>query len=321
MTKFFTFSLLSLFMVSCVWAGSSMKLTLDGKVLKNKNGETVTLRGVAIADPQHLDLKTWDRPGVNSVSRVKEIISLLKVNVIRLPILPESSEGTGFLNSPKAYFNNHLLPILEYCLTKKIYVIVDLHYVEDFTKVKKKAHKFWKILAPKLSGFPHIIYQAFNEATTPHNWEQYKDQIARPIIKIIRKSNPEAIVIVGSPRWNTLSVEVNNSPLDEKGVLYSVHIYPNEWKSANFNTKYLPLLKNHPVILSEWGFSQNPKLAKLYGDKDSYAYPLLKVFEENGGHHVAWVYDSLWVPSLLEKNHVMSQSFGEFFKNFINSKK
>lgn len=275
---------------------------------------SLKFRGVSIPDPEHLNSHKPGRGEPGAIPVLKNALNDLNINLIRIPVLPGDGGKEGFLSNPQAYYRHHLLPLLNEAKKRKIRVIVDAHFVDDFIEKENEVKLFWEKMGQLTNGRNDIIFQIYNEATTPHDWALYKQKIILPVIEIIRKTHPKNLLLIGSPRWNTMMDQVIKDPINKKNIAYTLHIYPNEWSENMWKERYETLAKKFPFILSEWGYTSSDQFPKLQGTVDGYARPLLEKISSypNCLGAIAWNYDSLWEPTLLDNKGKKISDPGSF---------
>ena len=77
-----------------------------------------------------------------------------------------------------------------------------------------------------------MIYEICNEPNGC-SWNTIRDY-AEQIIKVIRKNDANAVIILGTPNWSQLGSEVANHPIKGyKNIMYSLHFYANEKNTVN----------------------------------------------------------------------------------------
>ena len=287
------------------------RLNTDGKSLKDENGNVVILRGVNIADPEVLDNKPWERPGVTAMSVVKNAITNYNVNVIRIPILPGSGSGSseGWFskaNGQKKYFDNHVKALVKYITDQKIYAIIDLHYISDYSSLKDNVLSFWTFMAPQFADNPYVIYEIFNEPINPDSWATWKSTIAQPAVNKIREFAPKNLIIVGGPGWSSHMADAATSPVTGTNIVYTAHIYsnqgPDKWESRFGN-----LTKKYPVFVTEWGFEESGTEG---GTASGYGTPFLAWIEQRNLSWTAWCFDVVWGPRMFDENWNLLQGNG-----------
>ena len=233
-------------------------LMVSGNKILNNLGQQVILKGVNIADPEQLDTKPWERPGVTARSVALSATDNYHAKVIRLPILPGSpaypSEGFfGMMNGWDVYFKKHIEPLVNELTAKGIYVIIDLHYVSDYQDLFPQVSAFWEYMAPKFSNNPKVFYEIFNEPINPDNWTTWKNTIAQPVVNLIRKLAPNNLILVGGPYWSSHIAGAASDPVVGNNIVYIAHVYSNQ-PSTVWDQRYASVVVKYPVFVSEWGF-------------------------------------------------------------------
>ncbi len=273
-------------------------LSVSGNKILNSRGEQVILKGVNIADPQHLDTKPWERPGVTARSIASMATDEYFAKVIRLPILPGNPNypNEGFFSATNGYdkyFNDHIKPLVDEVTSKGVYVIIDLHYISDYSNLYPRVAEFWTYMAPKFKDNPYVIYEIFNEPINPNNWNTWKDTIAQPIVNLIRQHAPKNLVLVGGPYWSSNILGAATNPVQGTNLAYVAHVYSNQ-TSKMWDERYLPVLQKFPVFITEWGFEE--------GGTEGGDITFGRSFESWMNQHklswTAWTFDNKWGPRM-----------------------
>lgn len=301
-----------------------MKLHVDGAFIKDEINNIVVLKGVNIADPQHLNTKPQERPGVSAISVATLAIETYNAKVIRIPVLPGSSPTSpdgwfSNLNGYDKYFNQHLDPLVKFITSKKIYCIIDFHYVADYLDKADKVTSFWNYIAPKYKDNPYVIYEIFNEPVLPDDWVKWADYIARPTVNLIRQFAPENLIIVGGPYWSSHMAGAALHPIQSNNIVYTAHIYPNQ-TSDKWAQNYGPLLGKYPIFVTEWGYDNSALDNTTKGTTSGFAVPLNTWMDKYSFSRTAWIFDCLWPPSMFDRNWNLKSGenyMGEFVKNSL----
>ena len=70
----------------------------------------------------------------------------------------------------------------------------------------------------------HVFYEICNEPNGGVQWKTIKSY-AKSVIKVIRKADKNAVVIVGTPTWSQDVDMAAKSPLKGKNIMYAFHFY------------------------------------------------------------------------------------------------
>ena len=120
-----------LLQVRAAQAISTPWLTVSGRYIKDPSGNIVILRGVSIVDVSVADSRTRNAPAL--VDMATDNANGWYARVMRFPVYPEAIDGQpGWIANPDTYFNNHLNPAIQRCISKQIYCIIDWHYIKDY---------------------------------------------------------------------------------------------------------------------------------------------------------------------------------------------
>jgi hypothetical protein len=299
------------------------QLHVEGTLIKDSAGNTVTLRGVNIADPQHLDNKPWERPGVSARIVAENAIENFNVNVIRVPIHPGESNypDEGWFspkNGRQKYFDNHIVDLVDYITGLGVYVIIDLHYISDYSNLQDEVLEFWEFMAPKYADNPFVIYEIFNEPIYPDNWNTWKNTIAQPAVDLIRSYAPDTLIIVGGPYWSSHMSGAATNPVSGDNLVYTAHVYSNQSKSA-WEKNFRPTMNKFPLFVTEWGFEGG---SAEHGTASGFGTPFLEWMNADGLSWTAWCFDSVWGPRMFDSNWNLltgNNGMGQFVKDALQA--
>jgi endoglucanase len=129
--------------------------------------------------------------------------------------------------------------------------------VGDPLKSADMAEEFFTSLSSKFSKMKHIFYEICNEPNGQNvTWKDNVKPYAERIIPIIRKNDPDSIIIVGSPNWSQDIHIAAADPLAFDNLMYAFHIYAGShgddlYRRAEETSKKLAL------FLTEFGFTES----------------------------------------------------------------
>jgi hypothetical protein len=313
-------------------------LSVSGNVIKDSTGKTVVLRGVAIPDIGSLDVAAGGSTGVSA--RIDEILgaAMLDVNVIRMPVYPETTfNGNSPYYSPEPYpigtaapatvtpapvvltamdyVNNVLKPAVAYAESKNLYVIIDYHQIDNVTGTNNSgmvAATFWAQMAPMFANDPNVIYEAFNEpmdttdGITAGNWSTTYLAAAQTWVMAIRAAAPNTLIVMGSPSWSQYPSAT--SGLTDKNLVFTAHMYPGNWPGAapkgggtTFQQRVDTAAMTVPIFMTEWGFTTDASQetnTTLYTADDTWGNSLKTDATMTGASWTAWVADPAWGPPM-----------------------
>ena len=241
-------------------------LHVDGNQIKDPNGNVVILRGVSLVD---LGATEQWYGGVNAL-----IDRLTDTNdpqgnspgwytrIVRLPCYPPDGEFQspfGWQPGSDDFYNNLLRPVVDYCTSKGLYVIVDLHYIADTWNHDQTVRDFWNYMAPKFANDSNVLFEVYNEPINQGSddvsrWLDFRQDV-QPWVDIIRSHAPNNLVLVGGPSWSQIIGPAANYPVSGGNIVYVSHIYPIHGQSVYDHATQCGAV--HPVFLTEWGFSSS----------------------------------------------------------------
>lgn len=300
-------------------------LHIDGNQIKDPAGNPVTLRGVSILPGEHHNECTTcnNKPMSEMIAWQADGSRGWYSRVLRLPVT------TAKVKDPATSFATHIDPYVQQAIALNQYVIVDLHLVSNYDVngsggVKQQfVMDFWKYVAPRYANTPNVIFEIFNEPVNPDNWTSWKNYI-QPVIDSIRAVAPNNLILVGSPQWSTRVNSAVTSPLTGGNLVYVYHIYPNQGAAtaANLNTKFGNAANTIPVMLTEFGWNQDPNYSDgvTFGTTGGWGTPFRNYIDAHPWiSWQGWIFDNFWKPQYFDWNwNLMSgENQGRFMQNWL----
>lgn len=233
------------------------RLSVKGADLVDNKGKKFQLRGISTHGIN------WDVgcPYVNKAA-FQTLRDDWGANAVRLALY--TSEYNGYCSGGnKKELEKRVEAGVNYATELGMYVIIDWHILSDGNPKThmKEARSFFQKMSRKYKKQKNVIYEICNEPNGC-DWKTVKSY-ANQMIKVIRKNDKKAVIVVGTPTWSQLGSdgthnEVADSPIKGyKNIMYSLHFYAKEWS----HNKYLPAKlsyarrKGLPVMVTEFGMS------------------------------------------------------------------
>ena len=228
------------------------RLAVKGTNLVDAKGKKFQLRGISTHGIN------WDvgAPFVNKAA-FQTLRDDWGANAVRLAMY--TAEYNGYCSGGnKNTLKNRIYNGVKYATDLGMYVVIDWHILNDGNPKThlKDAKSFFAAMSRKYRNQKNVIYEICNEPNGC-SWKTIKSY-AEPVIREIRKNDPNAVIIVGTPTWSQLGNDVIKNPLKGyKNIMYALHFYANE----SSHNRYLPSKLNTarkkglPVIVSEFGLS------------------------------------------------------------------
>lgn len=221
------------------------KLSVKGTDIVDKNGNKYQLKGVSTHG------LAWFPDYVNK-DAFKTFRDEWGANLVRLAMYTDENGGyctDGDKNKLKGLIDTGVQSATELGM----YVIVDWHILHDLNPnvYKEEAKAFFEEVTTKYKDYDNIIYEICNEPNGGTSWAEVKSY-AEEIIPIIRKNDPDAIIIVGTPTWSQDVDIAAQDPLDFDNVMYAIHFYAATHTDNIRNKATTALSSGLPIFVSEF---------------------------------------------------------------------
>lgn len=219
------------------------QLRVVGKQLVDQRGRPVQLRGMSSFWLNHK----------GQFANEKSIAWLRKdwgISLFRAAI-PVENPG-GYANRPAAV-RAKVDEIVQACVRHGLYVIIDYH-THAANQDPKTAERFFDEMSKTYGHLPNVIYEPWNEPEKV-SWEADVRPYLQQIIQVIRKNDPENLILAGTPWWCLRVDEAAANPLGDKNTMYVLHFYAgSHWQEARDRADQA-LSKGLPLFVSEFGLS------------------------------------------------------------------
>lgn len=155
-----------------------------------------------------------------------------------------------------------------------------------------------------------VLYSILNEPGMGITWAQWRP-LADKLVGKIREHNPRALVIVSGVKMAYDLSGVSKDPISYKNIVYETHVYPQSVsaQAISWDTSHTGLAGKYPVIVGEWGFTQDAAPDYFaFGTADSYGVPLVQFMSSRGYSWTAWA----WNPNLGQPSMLLSSKPGNY---------
>lgn len=223
------------------------KLSVKGAQLVDKNGNNFQLKGMSTHGI------AWFPDFINENS-FKTLRDDWNTNAVRLAMY--THEYNGYCSGgDKAYIKSLVENGVDIATDLGMYVIIDWHVLQEQNPqtYKSEAKIFFEEMSSKYKNYDNVIYEICNEPNGSASWDSDIKPYAEEIIPIIRKNDPDAVIIVGTPTWSQDIDKALANPLDEENVMYALHFYAathTDWLRQRVQDCYN---KGLPIFVSEFG--------------------------------------------------------------------
>lgn len=222
-------------------------LHVEGSRLVDRTGKPVQLRGVSSHGlawfPEYINLACF-----------RQLRQEWNVNVVRLAMYTAESGGYctgGDQNALKALVDQGV----RYAAEADMYVVIDWHILSDNNPNmhRNEALAFFRDMSARYAGMDHVIYEICNEPNGGTTWKDIKTY-AVDIIGEIRKNDPDAVILVGTPNWSQFVDQAAADPIREyDNLMYTLHFYAATHKEDLRSRMKAAVDNGLPVFVSEYG--------------------------------------------------------------------
>lgn len=248
----------------------------NSKLVNDKN-EEFRLRGISSHGLQWFGNLITDE-------NIKILKNEWKSNVFRLAMYTD--EG-GYISNKS--IKDDLEKYIKIIVDNDMYVIVDWHILHDNDPNinKKEALDFFDYMSKKYKNTPNVIYEICNEPNGEEvTWNNHIKPYAEDIIKVIKKNNNKALIIVGTPNWSNKITDVIGNEIEEDNIMYSFHFYAGAEDTNDLRDRFKKAIESKlPVFVSEFGISDPSGNGGVFIDS---AKEWMDILDKNNISYVNW---------------------------------
>ncbi|MCY9042537.1 cellulase family glycosylhydrolase [Bacillus inaquosorum] len=221
------------------------QLSIKGTQLVNQDGKAVQLKGISSHGLQ------WFGDFVNKDS-LKWLRDDWGITVFRAAMY--TADG-GYIDNPSV--KNKVKEAVEAAKELGLYVIIDWHILNDGNpnQNKEKAKEFFEEMSSLYGNTPNVIYEIANEPNGDVNWKRDIKPYAEEVISVIRKHDPDNLIIVGTGTWSQDVNDAADYQLKDANVMYALHFYAGTHGQFLRDKANYALSKGAPIFVTEWGTS------------------------------------------------------------------
>lgn len=227
------------------------------------SGDGLSVKGTDLVDAEGnpLQLRGVSTHGINWYPQYvsKESFQTLKdwgANAVRLAMYTAESDGYCTGNDfNRVSLKQTLFKGIDACTDLGMYVIVDWHILSDSNPItyQNQAIDFFREVSSKYKNNNNIIYEICNEPNGSTTWADIRKYAAK-VIPAIKKNDPDAVIIVGTPTWSQELDKAVEDPITEyTNIMYSLHFYADTHKDELRKTMESAHEAGLPVMVTEFG--------------------------------------------------------------------
>ncbi|GIF94592.1 cellulase family glycosylhydrolase [Catellatospora chokoriensis] len=228
------------------------QLRVCGRQLCNKNGKAIQLRGMSTHGIQ------W-YANCATAGSLDVLAQEWTADVLRISMYIQED---GYETDPRR-FTDLVHNYIELATARGMYAIVDWHMLDpgDPNYNLDRAKTFFAEIAQRHANKVNVLYEIANEPNEV-SWSAIKSY-ADQVIPVIRQRDPEAVVLVGTPDWSSLSVSgdgngvatITANPVTAGNLMYVFHFYAASHGNAYYNT-FAQAVDTLPMFVTEFGTQQ-----------------------------------------------------------------
>lgn len=298
-------------------AAAPGRLHTEGRWIRDSDGNDVRLQGMAPADPgfyRRFHPKTFEAVLEWATDESRG----WHPNVVRLPFTKDSVDHFGL----ETYVTEIMRPAVDLLETRDVYALVDYHLIRPYTQdatdeyneendetldpINDVMETFWDRVAPEFAEDEHVIFELFNEPTQPAMygddagaWQTWREA-AQPWVDLVQQHAPETPLIIGSPRWTSVTHMAPEYPFEGENLIYAGHIYPDNGAPSEFDQYYGEPANDVPVVITEFGW--DPAGGNVdQGTTSGWGEPFREWVEGYGNiGWISWCFDDSWAPTFFD---------------------
>ncbi|TQV67669.1 cellulase family glycosylhydrolase [Exilibacterium tricleocarpae] len=226
------------------------QLRVCGNKLCNQFGQPIQLRGMSTHG-----LQWYGWGNCVTESSLDALAYDWGADILRISLYVQ--EG-GYETDPQG-FTAQVSTIIDAATARGMYALVDWHQLTpgDPNANLDNARRFFTDITQAHNGNNNVIYDIANE---PNNvsWADIK-RYAEQIIPVIRRYDPDAVVLVGTHAWASLGVsegrsarDIVDNPINADNLMYTFHFYAASHGAVHRN-ELAWAADRLPIFVSEWG--------------------------------------------------------------------
>lgn len=219
-------------------------LRVDGTKIVGNNGP-ITLRGMSLFWSEWMG-QFWNADVINW------LVSDWHVTLVRAAMGAAPEDG-GYMVDPDTQ-RQHVIDVVEACITNDIYVIIDWH---DYNGAQHTdaARGFFTDMASRYGNVPNVIFETWNEPLDSYDWSSQIKPYHEDIVGTIRTMS-QNLCICGTRTWSQRVDEAANDPVQQPNVAYTLHFYVSTHKQELRDIAQTAINAGAALFVTEMGLSE-----------------------------------------------------------------
>ncbi|GAB7193248.1 hypothetical protein NUM3379_39570 [Kineococcus sp. NUM-3379] len=219
-----------------------------GVKLCNQHGNPIQLRGMSTHGIQ------WFDRCYNDAS-LDVLANEWRSDLLRIAMYVQ--EG-GYETNPTG-FTNRVNQLVDEAEERGMYAMIDFHTLTPGDPLYNldRAKTFFDAVSRRNAAKTNVIYEITNEPNRV-SWANVRSY-AEQVIPVIRRNDPDAVIIVGTPGWSSLGVSdgsdhtvITNNPVRAENIMYAFHYYSSSHKD-NYRAEVERASRVLPLFVTEFG--------------------------------------------------------------------
>jgi len=222
------------------------ELKASGNILVgSKTGETpVQVRGVSFGWSN----TTWESGRFYTAVAVEHMVKDWNAEIIRSAY---GETGQAFTSTTAASNRKSIETVVDAALANDVYAVIDWHSHAAQNEVQN-SKDYFEYMAQKYGSYDNVIFEIYNEPTSPATWATIKTY-AEQIIPVIRQYS-DNLILVGTPNYSQKIQDVVGNAINDPNLGYVVHFYAYSHPVATFSENMNKALDaNLPIFVTEYG--------------------------------------------------------------------
>lgn len=220
------------------------RLRVQGNRIVDKNNKPVQLRGMSLFWSQWIG--KYYNPSV-----VNWLRDDWGCTIVRAAMAVGSG---GYLENPEAE-KKKVVAVVDAAIAAGIYVLIDWHDHEA-QKNTPAAEKFFGEMAKRYAKVPNVIYETFNEPLQNVSWTRDLKPYHAAVIRSIRRSDPNSLIVCGTPMWSQRVDEASKDPLKFPNIAYTLHFYATTHRQGLRDAAQTALDNGIALMVTEFGTTE-----------------------------------------------------------------
>ncbi len=218
------------------------RLRADHSHIVGEDGKPVSLAGVSFGWSQ------WEAARFYNAGVVNWLKQDWHASIVRAAL---GIDPAGYLGQP-AENKARVTAVIDAAIAADLYVLIDWHD-HHAHQHPELAVAFFQEMARRYGHKPNIIYEIYNEPMGDITWAQDIKPYAERVIAAIRASDPDNLIVVGTPTYSQDVDLATADPIKDPNLAYSLHFYAGTHKQSLRDKALVALNRGFALFVTEWG--------------------------------------------------------------------